>query len=179
MNKKQQYIFGAILFVFAFSFSFNEFIKLTQSEKTNTDSRSVASFDDRAVSQKEINWEHELAKSLHNQGHDGKIAERPTAMDQLVFGILQGKYNIEIVDGSVKSIRLKNSETVGIDTNPEQILKDYKSIFKGARTVRLQSADDNVREYVWEDEKGASHSMKVLYQPAQFGNDATIQRIEF
>lgn len=179
MNKKQQYIFGAILFVFAFSFSFNEFIKVTQSEKLNSDSRNVASFDDRVSSQSEINWEHELAKSLHSQGHDGKIAERPTVMDQLVFGILQGKYNIEIVDGDVKSIRLKDSETVGIDANPEQILKEYRNIFKGVRTVRLQSSNERVREYVWEDDKGTSHSMKVLYQPAQFGSEATIQKIDF
>lgn len=185
MEKKQQYVLGGILFIFAFSFGLNEFINSAHKEQATTDVRGIASVNDNAISQNEIQWERNLARTLSESHPIAKthIADKPTDLDQLIFGSLQGRYEVEIKDGVVVGIRLKNGEVSGVEMNVEELLQQHAAVFSRMNDLSKgstsQEGDSVTETYTWKDAQGSRHSMKVGYVSTGSQKNRWIKSVSF
>lgn len=64
--------------------------------------------------QADLKWEHRMAQELATQrGLAAHFAEKPSLRDELVFGVLQGRYAMHVTGDRVRSLELiRNQESV-------------------------------------------------------------------
>ncbi len=65
-------------------------------------------------------WEDRVAKKLSEQTlpNEAQIGRKPSSLDQLTFGALEGKYTVRTVNGKINEIELADSES---GTRPKKI----------------------------------------------------------
>jgi hypothetical protein len=66
-----------------------------------------------ANSMKEVKWEHELAKQLsvdESSAAASALAEKPTLRDELIFGYLEGKYGMKVLQGRIRSLEFIDAQ---------------------------------------------------------------------
>lgn len=74
-------------------------------------SREIASYDSASLS-KDVKWEQDLAKriALDKSLNAARIAEAPTLRDELIFGLLEGKYGMKLAQGRIESLEFIDSQ---------------------------------------------------------------------
>ncbi|MCX7978390.1 MAG: hypothetical protein N2578_05245 [Bdellovibrionaceae bacterium] len=93
-------------------------------------SREVASVD-MSSHQNEVEflWERQVAEEIATRDIAGKIAEPPTPRDELVFGVLKGRYGVELENGKVRALKVIDpAKTVEIP-DPRKMIKNYRELF--------------------------------------------------
>ena len=91
--------------------------------------RGVASFDAASL-QKDIRWEHNLAKKISQDSelNPAAIAHSPTLRDDLVFGYLEGRYGMKTLGGQITSLEflsIQAGDTPSAITDKVSFLKKY------------------------------------------------------
>lgn len=123
-------------------------MKQTSSDGGVNGARGVASFDAASI-QKDIRWEHDLAKkiSLEGQINAAAIAHSPTVRDELIFGFLQGKYGMKLSDGRITKLEFLNvqaGEQPAEIKDKSNFLKKYSAaVGMNYSEVSLASESDN------------------------------------
>lgn len=173
---KKNIFFGAVVFIMGASVGLNYVIN-SDGDRANN-SRNVANLDAApAVDAATMNWEQELAKTL---SRDKKIkntqsAEKPTVLDQMLFGELQGKYNLDFSGSELKAISLKNSESEGLNLSLQQIVNNYQSIFSKVSNFKQLSKTEDSETYQWQDAQGKSHQAVVKFNQHQMVQAVTFE----
>lgn len=122
----------------------------SQSETKINQARGIASaapMIDNELAQ----WNKSLLKKMAQQTERkmASISAKATDMDQLRFGLLEGKYALKLEDGKISEIVFQ--DTVGSDERPKYInskdefLSQYKSLLKSEFTTasRISEKVDN------------------------------------
>ena len=121
----------------------------SKSRSINSD-RGIASFES-TDSKHSIQWEHELALQLSVEKglSQASLAERPTLRDELVFGVLQGRYGVKLQNGFVESLEYLESQNGDQPLNVQEtvsFLNKYKTVwsksFSDARLKEIQSGSE-------------------------------------
>lgn len=113
--------------------------------RSQDNQRGIASFESQDP-KKNIQWEHELALQLAVEKglSQAALAEKPTLRDELVFGTLQGRYGVKILNGSITSLEFlesQNGEEPLKIGDTEAFINKYKSVWAhGFSQVRLKEA---------------------------------------
>ncbi len=115
-------------------------------------SRGIASFEDHD-SVDGVKWEHELAQKLAQEKQTAKslLAVKPTLKDELVFGLLEGKYKTNMVNAKIESFDF--SDTQAGDQPLEikeraEFLKIFRSVFSlGYAKVQLEKRENSQEIY--------------------------------
>lgn len=83
----------------------------SESSLNNAGVRGVASFEPAAFA-KDVKWEQELAKSFAQEkaAVDANLAQAPTVRDELIFGLLEGKYGMRISQGRIQSLEFIDAQ---------------------------------------------------------------------
>lgn len=95
--------------------------------------RGIASFQPTKIAQ-EVKWEHELAKRLSSDPSAKALAlaEKPTLRDEMVFGFLEGKYGMKVLQGRIHSLEFIDAQAgeqpMNI-SNKGQFLTEYATAF--------------------------------------------------
>lgn len=111
----------------------NEWLIVRKAEVNTTGgSRQIASLDQASLAN-DIKWEHNLAGQLAQADlkKPVQLAEKPTLRDELVFGYLQGKYGVKVVQGKIQGIEFLNAmagdKPLKIE-NRTEFLKTYRAL---------------------------------------------------
>ena len=118
----------AILCLYVFS---NSLLVSKTEEKTQL--RTIASLGKHSEFQRDVAWEHRLAKQLAVKVQKRGIAsvgKTPHLQDELTAGLLHNKYRVEFVSGKIVNIEL--ADTLGqVDptyVDGHQFLRSYKKL---------------------------------------------------
>lgn len=140
----------SLLSVFVVTLSLNEWIQVA-SQKINA-SRGVASVPAQDI-EKQIKLERNWASQLQGEKmRPGLMAEQPSQLDHLLFGVLQGDVKMTR-NGSliselemVKPVELKNRE---------EFLESYRNVWSVSfESVQLDSSNNNQETYFLIDKQG-------------------------
>lgn len=118
--------------VFLATMVLNEIVKST-SLSVQAQSRQMASVNEQDV-KKEVSWEHEMASRLSSSEATSadKGAAKPSLKDELLYGTLEGRYNVQFENGKIISLELNGERGTIADSNrlnPVDLLEKYKSFF--------------------------------------------------
>jgi len=102
--------------------------------------RGIASRPQMATS-----WEKRSFENLAtDQASIQKVGQRPSQLDQLALGRLQGNYGIEIHSGKITQLRLNPDRKASVLPNPVAFLKRHRKLFgPEVQSVRQVFADEN------------------------------------
>ncbi|MNK07453.1 hypothetical protein D3C87_253670 [compost metagenome] len=95
--------------------------------------RGIASFQPTKLTQ-DVKWEQELAKKLSSDASAKALAlgEKPTVRDDLIFGYLEGKYGMKVMQGRIHSLEFIDAQAgeqpLAI-ADKRQFLTDYSGAF--------------------------------------------------
>lgn len=93
--------------------------------------RGIASYQ---PTQQDVKWEHDLAKKLSDdiRAKALALAEKPTLRDELVFGYLEGKYGMKILEGRIQALEFIDAQAgdqpLQIENRPS-FLTSYSAAF--------------------------------------------------
>jgi len=140
------------LFMFIMiGFNFSMFQARTDADT----SRSIASVTQGLEPQWQDSLAHLNRHMLTQAGH------RPTAVEALSFGPLEGQYSVDIQDGAVQKIRFANqtSEPKVLDDRLN-FIRNYAGAlapgFKAAEKIRVEASDDGFKETYKVDTDGGA-----------------------
>lgn len=100
-----------------------------------------------------IQWEHELAATLSSSkggSIQGALAEKPSLRDELIFGVLEGKYGMALSGGRIRSLNfIANGQENGVIIPGRKLfLEKYNDAFVvGFAQASLISTADGVESY--------------------------------
>lgn len=140
----------SMAFVLVASVLVNEIVlKATTSDKE----RDVASFGER-YEPNQIKWEHELANTISkNTDLKTVVAMKPNDKDQLLFEVLEGRYEARMESGKIHKISLlPNQMPVEIKTN--DFMKKYLTVAKNISNYETQKNNDNSDTVVLKNSSG-------------------------
>lgn len=129
-NERPSLVSVSLVAVFLATMVLNEIVKST-SLSVQAKSRQVASINQAEV-KKEISWEHNWAKQLSaHKTVTGQTAIRPNMQDELLYGTLEGIYNVQFENGKIVSLELNHEQKLNHITkiNPADLLEKYKEFF--------------------------------------------------
>lgn len=118
--------------------------------KSQTSGRGIASVQDSAGIS--MAWQYDLAKKLSRETRRdlASLGSRPNEMDQLRFGVLEGKYALHFDQGSLALIEFSEKESgerPKYIEDKEAFLKNYKNLFKVAfKDVKRTATDTSNSE---------------------------------
>lgn len=141
-SEKPSLVGVSLVGVFLATMVLNEIVKST-SLSVQAQSRQMASLNEQDI-KREITWEHNWANQLAsaNKQETDKMAGKPSIKDELLYGTLEGRYNVQFQNGKIISLELnqaaKTEETSRV--NPADLLEKYKSFFSD-RLARVRPAD--------------------------------------
>ncbi len=112
--------------VFLVTLVMNEWIKNVQQIQKEGSARGVASLELKDF-KKEYDWEQKWAKELAVQEADqsSKVASKPNDRDNLVYGVLEGKYSANFQKGQLISLEFNGSDSAP-SLKPELFLSEYQ-----------------------------------------------------
>lgn len=156
-------VIGFLIFIFAFAIGLNEMIQKTNTANNDSNVRRIANINDLDLSsQKQIDWEQELAKTLsQSKKSNTKFGEKPTSMDQFYFGTLQGKYSLKFNDKKIQTIQLNTQIQDGVDLAFEKILTEYKDLFDYASQFKSVPTQEGKSVYQWTGKSGEKYSAHI------------------
>lgn len=105
-----------------------------------------------------VNWEQELAQQMSDEKNDqaAYFAIKPNLRDELVFGVLQGKYGMQLQEGLIQSLEFINSQDEALSadnanlplviSNKADFLQQYKDIFSIAFSEVSKSTETGNKE---------------------------------
>ncbi len=143
-SEKPSLVGISLVGVFLATMVLNEVVKST-SMSVQAQSRQVASINEQDV-KREVSWEHEMAQQLaadKSQASD-KVAGKPSLKDELLFGALEGRYNVQFENGKIVSLELngERKDTAAVRLNPVDLLEKYKAFFSDRlEKVRVAELD--------------------------------------
>jgi hypothetical protein len=142
-------------------------------------SRNVASYD-TSLLLKDIKWEQDLAKkiSLDKTSAITALSESPDLRDELIFGYLEGKYGMKLVNGQIQSLDFIDSQA----GDKAMAISDQKAFLNkyaeatGIPYVEVSSgpSSDDTREYSLIDAKKQIIG-RALFKINQEGRVQSIQ----
>lgn len=118
--------------------------------------RGVASVESESPSSdmREINWEHQMAKVMEgDKAFNGTSAKKPTMIDQMLYGELEGHYNLQMNQGKIEKISF-NENQIGIEpatiSHLENFILKYRSVL-GSKisSVKVSSSNDQKEKNVF------------------------------
>jgi hypothetical protein len=129
LNEKKAALTASILSVVALASFFNQ--KIVSHFDSSKTSRNIASLNEQA--EYEFQWQKELSEKLANK-ENRKVAsfgEQPSKLDQIRFGMLEGKYAINFDNERISEIKFQ--ETASADRpkyipNVENFLIENKDV---------------------------------------------------
>lgn len=130
-NEKRAALTASILSVIALVTFFNQKI-VSHFSSRDTGSRNIASLNEQATF--EFEWQKELAQKLSEKEKRGiaSYGEQPSQIDQIRFGLLEGKYAFSIVDDKISEITFQetsNADRPKYIANVENFLIENKAVF--------------------------------------------------
>jgi len=127
----------ALSFVIVASVLVNELVLKATSKDHE---RDVASFGER-FEPNQIKWEHELASAISKDAQAKTIlALKPNSQDKLLFEVLEGRYQAQVIDGRIQKISLlPNQSPVEIKT--AEFMKEYAAVQKDFDVYELASSN--------------------------------------
>lgn len=142
----------SLLSVLVVTLSLNEWIQVASRKLDST--RGVASLPAEDF-EKQIKWEHRWADSLKNpNSRPGMTADRPSQVDKLLFGVLQGDVKLTRLDGHISELEMKSPVEL---KNREEFLETFKDVWsvQFAQVELLKNESDTSKEtYRLLDQKG-------------------------
>lgn len=102
----------------------------------------------------EVKWEHELAKQLsvdESASAASALAEKPTLRDELIFGYLEGKYGMKVMQGRIHSLEFIDAqagEQPLIISNKAAFLNNFSSAF-GVEFTEVSLKSNTEQEQVY------------------------------
>ncbi len=129
----------------------------------NEDSQIASRYMASALPRGLVSWENKAFKSLEaaSERDLASVGQKPTKLDNLVFGDLEGKYLIRKINGEIFEIRYfeaggENPQTI---ESREKFLKSNLTLFSShAQSIRQIHHEDNseviVERYELMDQKG-------------------------
>lgn len=164
-REKRSMIALSLASVFLVTLVLNEVIRDVHEATRGEGQRQMASVNAR--DQKvEMAWEHEWARKLASSevSAQGESARKPTLQDELLYGILEGLYNVQFANGKIVSLEL-NAARSGSDqhsVDPLMLLTKYREFFaEGLESVHPVSSVDQTNIQVFDL---LGNSKKVLGQ---------------
>lgn len=150
MNQKKLTIV-TLLVVIAGAVSVNELIMRSSSKEQD---RELASFGER-FSPEQIKWEQELARSVSKET-SGKtvIGAKPSLNEKFLYEALAGRYQASLVnEGKFLKISLLPNQNA-LELPIENLIRDYSSIFKNAKSFAKVSSNNNVDQLILKNNAG-------------------------
>ncbi len=119
----------SLVAVFLATIVLNEVVK-SPSLSVQARSRQIASLNESEI-KKEISWEQGWAKQVSAGNVKGKMAVRPSLQDELLYGALEGRYNVQFHNGKIVSLELSEASSSNpvAKINPLDFLQKYKTFF--------------------------------------------------
>ena len=132
----------SLVAVFLATIVLNEVVK-SPSLSVQARSRQIASLNESEI-KKEISWEQGWAKQVSAGTVKGKMAARPSLQDELLYGALEGKYNVQFHNGKIVSLELSETGSASpiAKINPLDFLQKYKGFFSDQlQSVKLTESN--------------------------------------
>lgn len=143
-------------------------------------SRGIASVGSREDYVNKVKWEHEMADEIADSKLAGAhLAVRPSLRDELLFGMLAGRYGVQMEQGRVLGLSWTNTDSNG---EPIQIkggdlfLNEYKNVWAVSFSqIQLSQKTPQQEVYNLMDSQGASSGQAQL----DFDQDGRLLAIKF
>ncbi len=137
IREKRAALTASLLSVIALVTLFNQKI-VSHFASKDTASRSIASLNERANF--EFEWQKELAQKLSKETNRGiaSYGDQPSQIDQIRFGILEGKYSLSVVNDKISEITFQETSTADRPKyipNVENFLIENKAVFAPSLTL--------------------------------------------
>lgn len=131
--EKKSILSVSLASVFLVTLVLNEWIKNVQQIRNEGNTRGVASLELKDF-KKEYDWEQKWAKELSYQQADqsSKVASRPSERDNLIYGVLEGKYSANFQKGQLTSLTFNSMAGESPTLIPELFLRDYHKILNSS-----------------------------------------------
>jgi hypothetical protein len=87
------------------------------------------------------NWEDRIAQSLSakSMNDESQLGRRPSTLDQLTFGMLEGKYAVQSENGKIQEIHLADAtSSPKVITNLNSFLNDNKALLLPAQVAKAE-----------------------------------------
>jgi len=138
----------------------NQGLTSLKNETPANESRGIASVGSNLESESNrIKWEHEMAEQVARETRVmAHIAGKPSLRDELLFGMLAGRYGVDVVDGRISGLEwistLGKGEPVVI-SDGEKFLIQFKNIWAvDFSKVRIASKQTQQEIYELIDSEG-------------------------
>ncbi len=107
LNEKKAALTASILSIIALATFFNQ--KIVSHFDTSKSSRTIASLNEKA--EFEFQWQKDLAQKLSQKSNRSiaSYGERPSKLDEVRFGLLEGKYAFSFVDDKLSEIKFQET----------------------------------------------------------------------
>ncbi len=152
----------------------NSSIMATNNKTIIIDSRGIASVGSLNGMERNTEWEHRLAQELSEKPMlrgVASIARKPSMQDDLLIGLLQGKYSVRFKEGKISHISF--SKGPDLDIKPRQLkriefLTSYRDMlpisFTQIERVEVNKSDDGkvMETYSIVDEKSLAKAQVVF-----------------
>lgn len=130
-NEKKAALTASILSVIALVTFFNQRIVSHFGERDST-SRNIASLNEKATF--EFEWQKDLAQKLAEKSNRGiaSYGNHPSQIDQIRFGLLEGKYAFNVIDDKISEITFQETDSADRPkyiSNVESFLIENKAVF--------------------------------------------------
>jgi hypothetical protein len=138
---------------------------LSQAERTGGH-RGIASVRTEDYASR-VRWEHEMAEQIATGNYqNAHFAMKPSERDELLFGMLAGRYGAEMAQGHVMGLHYTetsgNGEPVAIENGQEFLMK-YKDVWSAQfAKVELENKTGNTEVYNLKGEQGETAAKAQL-----------------
>lgn len=143
-NKKMMVSASLLSFLFLVSIVNSTMISSSK-QAVVIDGRGIASVESVNGLSRNTDWEHHLADELAGKPYQrglASIARKPTAEDDLLMGLLQGKYSVKFNNGKLKEIQFSNSPDIEPRfVQQDQFFKKYKEMMPDYETTQKVSVE--------------------------------------
>ena len=142
-NEVKWMISGSLMLILALSLGLNSAIfNQTEAEQGVQNSRAIASIDPVF----KVSWEKKALEVLENtdEREIASMGKEPSAIDQLAFGALAGKYAIRMEAGRLSEIHISSSDQPKYLGDREKFILKHLSLF-GYNTAHVERSYKNAQ----------------------------------